>query len=237
MENKDRFKKKQNIDLSSLAGAKLPPHSIEAERAVLGAMLLDRNAISKVAPVLEVDSFYDERHKKIYASILNLFDKQVNVDTITLCQDLTSNAQLELIGGSFYIIELVNETPTAANVEYHARIVQEKFLKRNLIAAAGQILINSYDETVDALEEIDRAEAEIFQIAEKRIVKSYSTFYNLARETMDVIQKLHERDQPGLTGVPTGFNDLDNLLGGFQKSDFIIIAARPSMEKRLWLFQ
>lgn len=212
-------------------GNKIPPHSNEAEVAVLGAMMLDRSAIAKVIEQLDVESFYSEIHKKIFEVVIDMFEKAVSVDIITLGEELFKLGQLEFIGGAFYLAEINAKTPTAANVEYYARIIQEKYLKRLLIKASGNILTKAYDDTTDALEEIDNAEREIFEIAEKRFNRSYETLNKLAHDTLDIIAKLVETDSNDLTGVPSGFKELDKILSGFQKSDLIIVAARPSMGK------
>jgi replicative DNA helicase len=225
-------KRKTKIkNINEVLGSRVPPHSNEAEMSVIGAMLLDRTAISKVAGVLEAEAFYGEANRRVYETILTMYDNQISIDIVTLADELQKRNLLELIGGTYYLAEIMNQTPTAANIDTHARIVQERYLKRSLIHSAGEILENCYDETVDALEEIDRAEAEIFKIAEKRFVKSYYSINKLAHDTLDMIHKLAEREGSGLTGVATGYHELDKYLGGFQKSDLIIIAARPSMGK------
>lgn len=217
--------------LESLGG-KVPPHSLEAEIAVLGSMMLDRAAIPKVIEILQPDSFYRESHKLIYEAILGLFERNINPDYTTLPEELRRRGVLESIGGSFYISELTMSTPTAANVEHYARIVQERYLKRSLIQVAGLVMTRAYDETTDALEEVDYAESKVFEIAEQRLSKSFSTMKQLAHDTFQMITKMSEGGATsGITGIPSGFSKLDELLGGFQKSDFIIIAARPSMGK------
>ncbi len=221
----------QVLPIESAAG-KMPPHSNEAEMAVLGAMMLDRSAIAKVVEILEVDSFYRESHRKMYEVMLNMFERGISADYITLAEELRRRGLLEFIGGVYYLTEINNNTPTAANIEHHARIVQERFLKRSLINTASKIVQNCYDDTTDALEEIDRAEASIFEIAEKRLRRSYTGMNKLAKDAFNMIVKMTEQgDGDGLSGVPSGFARLDDMLGGFQKSDLIIIAARPSMGK------
>lgn len=211
-------------------GGKVPPHSIDAEKALLGALMLDQKAISKVVTIIEPDSFYDLKNKVIYETILNMFDKNTPVDIVTLSNELKLKDKLKDVGGTFYLTEINSDTPTAANVEYHARIVQEKFLKRSLIRTAGEIIQNAYDDTTDALEEIDNAEAAIFRIAEKRMSQGYEHVKKLAKEAYRVIERL--KTQSGqVTGVSSGFFELDKLLGGFQNSDLIIVAGRPSMGK------
>ncbi len=212
-------------------GSKIPPHSYEAETAVLGAMMLDRGAIARGIEILEPESFYNEAHKVIFETICRMFEKGVSIDIVTLSEELNKTDMLEFVGGAYHLAEINRLTPTAANIEHHARIVQEHYLKRMLINTAGRILSDSYDESTDALEEIDKAESMIFEIAEKRFNRSYNTLNKLAHETLDIISQLAERDSHELTGIPSGFKELDDLLSGFQRSDLVIVAARPSMGK------
>ncbi|MBK9248789.1 MAG: replicative DNA helicase [Ignavibacteria bacterium] len=213
-------------------GSKVPPHSTEAEMNVLGSMMIDRTAVSKATEILESDSFYHERNKKIYNAIMGLSERNVGVDILMLSEELICRGQLEEIGGTFYLVEINNTTPTAANIEHYARIVQERYLKRCLISTSGVILTRCYDDTTDALDEIDYAESKIFEIAEKRLRRSYVGMNELARETFAMITAMMEGgDNHGISGVPSGFVRLDEMLGGFQNSDLIILAARPSMGK------
>lgn len=226
--------KKKNGNTKPLSyealGNLVPPHNIEAEQAVLGAMMIDKAAIAKCIEIVEPDSFYAEAHKIIYQAILTMFEKVINVDLVTMSEELRKRNMLERIGGTYYLADIVSKSPTSANVENYARIVLEKYLKRLLINSSGAILSRCYDESTDALDEIDKAEALIFSIAEKRFSKTYQPLNKLAHATLDLIQKQSEGGK-GLTGVPSGFKELDNYLAGFQKSDLIIIAARPSMGK------
>ncbi len=227
--NADQSEREKTEYLS--IGNKVPPHSQGAETAVLGAMMLDKLAIVKVIEILDEDSFYNEKHRMIFKSMINMFEKGISVDIITLNENLTKSGLIGKVDGTYYLTEINAKTPSAANVEHHAFIVQEKYLKRRLISIAGLIMESSYDETSDALDQIDIAESLIFEIAEKRFRKSYSHIKNLAHETYDIIAKLADRGNSGLTGIASGIKKLDDLLGGFQNSDLIIIAGRPSMGK------
>jgi replicative DNA helicase len=212
-------------------GDKVPPHSAEAEMATLGAIMLDRIALSKVIEIVEPDCFYREAHRKIYEAMLFMSERSITIDLVSLSEELRRLGTLENIGGSFYLSEINRSTPTASNVEHYARIVQEHYLKRQLISASGRIMERAYDPATDALEEIDEAEKMIFDIAEKRLRKTYVGMDKLAKETFDLIASMASGTKDGLTGVPTGYMRLDEMLGGFRKSDLVIIAARPSMGK------
>jgi replicative DNA helicase len=214
-----------------LIGVRVPPHSEDAEIAVLGAMMLDKIAATKAIEILEPDSFYYDYHKEIFSTMVDMSEKGIPIDIVSISEELIKRKKLEFVKGTFYLTEINKRTPTAANVEFYARLVQEKFLKRQLIHTASKIVERSFDDSTDALKEIDEAEADIYKIAEKRFSSSFSRISELSHETMDIIQKLAERDKTGITGVPSGYTDLDKFTGGFQNSDLIIIAARPSMGK------
>jgi replicative DNA helicase len=212
---------------------RVPPHSHDAEMAVLGAMMLEKEAAGKAIQILSPDAFYRETHRLIYQAMLSLADRNQPIDIITLNDELRRMGKLQDVGGSHYLSELNMRTPTAANVEHHARLVFEKALKRRLISAAMEIMDNCYSDSVDAFEEVDRAEQRIFQIAESRSSRSYQSMKRLAIETVEMLETISSRfaDGGGLVGVPSGLVKLDGLTGGFQKSDLIILAARPSMGK------
>jgi replicative DNA helicase len=217
--------------ITTLIGNRIPPYSAESEMAVLGSMLLDNSAITKAAEWLTKESFYVERNKMIYETIMSMFEKGIQVDLLTLSEELKRQGRFDKVGGNEYLANLIASVPTAENVEYYCRIVQEKFFKRELLFTSGKILLDCFDESVDALEEIDLAERMIFQVAEKRFVRSFVPINKLLHESIDIISQFVESAKKGITGVPTGFIELDRYLGGFQKSDLIIIAARPSVGK------
>jgi len=212
-------------------GNKVPPHSIDAEQAVLGAMMTDNSIIPRSIELLHVDNFYTEKHKHLFSAIVNLFSRGIEVDLITLSNELSKIGKLENVDGTFYLSELMSNFPTSVNFENHVKIILEKHIKRSLILAAGKMLANGYDDSKDALEEIDNAQQDIFQIAEKRFSSSFKEIKRLAHDTMEIIQELKATKNPGITGVPSGFRELDDRTGGFQNSDLIIIAGRPSMGK------
>ncbi len=207
------------------------PQALEVERAVLGAMLIDNMAINRVVEVLgDETAFYHTPHRKIYAAIQKLSERGDPVDQVTLTEELVRRGQLDDVGGAVLIAELASEMATAANAEYHAQIVLEKAQRRRLIAAATQTLTESYEETEDVRELIDRAEQRVFQIAEGELGKGVMSLASAIEEAYVAIERAHE--QPGaLTGVTTGYTDLDEITAGLQSSDMIILASRPSMGK------
>lgn len=207
------------------------PQALEVERAVLGAMLIDNMSINRVVEVLgDETTFYHTPHRKVYAAIQKLSERGEPVDQVTLTEELVRRGQLDDVGGAILIAELASEMATAANAEYHAQIVLEKAQRRRLIAAATQTLTESYEETEDVRELIDRAEQRVFQIAEGELGKGVMPLSSAIEEAYVAIERAHE--QPGaLTGVTTGYTDLDEITAGLQSSDMIILASRPSMGK------
>lgn len=222
---------KKEASISPIVGNRIPPNSNEAEIAVLGAMMLNKQAISKAVELLGSDSFYSQKHKLIFDSIIELSEKNETVDIVTLSEALKKSGNLDLVGGSAYLAQINREVATAANVEQYALIVLEKQLRRDLIQSSGEVINNAYDDSKDILTEIDRAESAIFRIAEKRMTKNYQGMKELTKETYRQIDQMRVRSESGLTGIPSGLIDLDKYLGGLQKSELIIIAARPSMGK------
>ena len=198
--------------------------------AVLGSMLLEKEAISKVLEILDADVFYKPAHQKIFQAIVGLFEKNDAADSLTVVEELRRRGHLDEVGGPVYIADLTMRVTSAANVEYHAKIVLEKALLRNLIAASSEITRTAFNETEDALDLLDRAENEIFKISEKRMKRSYVNMKDALFRTMEKLEAIHGKHS-GVTGVPSGFSMLDNLTGGFQGSDLIIVAGRPSMGK------
>ena len=209
---------------------RVPPQAVEIEMAVLGAMLLEKEAISKALEILDESVFYKPSHQMIFKAMVSLFEKNEAVDSITLVEELRRRAQLDEIGGHVYISELTMRVTSAANVEYHAKIVLEKALLRNLISASTEMTSRAFNETEDALDLLDDAEQKIFQISEKRMKKSFMSMRDAVFNTMEMLESIHGKHS-GVTGVPSGFSQLDNLTGGFQPSDLVIVAGRPSMGK------
>jgi replicative DNA helicase len=197
----------------------------------LGALFLGKSAISKAIEILKEEAFYSEVNKTIYKTILSLYDRNKTVDILTLIEELKAQGKLETQVDTNYLVELSTITPSIANIENHSLIVFEKYLRRRVIETTGLVIDSAFDETKDIVTEIDVAEAEMFKIAEMRFIKSYSNLKTKLVETYHLIETLRNRDKDTLAGVPSGIIELDKLTGGFQNSDLIIVAARPSMGK------
>ncbi|MBS4022058.1 MAG: replicative DNA helicase [Dethiobacter sp.] len=209
---------------------RIPPQNLEAEQSVLGSMLIDKDGIIAAAEHLRPTDFYRDGHQKIYQSMMALTDKGEPVDLVTLVEDLRSRGSLEAIGGLAYLTTLANLVPTAANVSHYARIVREKAVLRSLINASARIAAKAFSPTDNVDEVIDEAEQIIFEVANRTNQQGFSNIKDVLKGTFERIDKLWN-NKGGVTGVPTGFPDFDNITSGFQNSDLIIIAARPSMGK------
>jgi replicative DNA helicase len=209
---------------------RIPPQSLIAEQSVLGSMLLDKNAVVKALEILSPDSFYRDAHRYIYDAILQLFDRGEPVDSVTVAELLRKENKLDAVGGSVYITDLINSVPTSANVEHYAKIVEEKATLRRLIDAGTKIVQDAFDEPESVDQIMDNAEKNIFNIALKRIKEGFYRIDSVLKKVLDRIDRLYEKHET-LTGIPSGYPDLDNLTAGFQNADLIIIAARPSVGK------
>ena len=209
---------------------RLPPQAVEAEAAVLGAMLLEQDAISIVIEILDDTAFYREANRKIYNAIIALFDRNEPTDLITLSEELDKRQELASVGGSFYLAGLVDSVSTAANVEYHAQIVHEKSQGRKLINVATQIASRAYESTENTTDLLDEAEQMVFALSQRDARRGFTQLNPILHDTFENIEKLHEQDS-SVTGVPTGFTRLDEMTAGFQRGDLVIIAARPAMGK------
>jgi len=209
---------------------KIPPQNLEAEMAVLGSMLIDENAICYVLDVLDKDCFYKDSHKKIFEVILNLYNNHKAVDIITVSDELKRLNLLEEIGGISALTEMVNSVPTSANVSHYAQIVKEKSILRQLINSATQIVSLCYEPEGNVDEILDKSEMLIFEISQNKKEDSAVSLKEIVKESIETIDKLYQK-KSSVTGIPTGFIDLDRRTAGFQPSDFIVIAGRPSMGK------
>ena len=212
---------------------KLPPQNIEAEQMVLGAILIENDSINKVIETLSPDDFYKDTHRRIFKFMLDMFETGDAIDLVTLSDALRGKTGLEAVGGASYLATLVSLVPTAANIKYHARIVREKAVLRKLIHSATDIITQSYEDSrtvVNIDELLDRAEKSIFEIAQGKIKDSFVSMKNIVGHSFAIVERLYEKKEM-VTGLATGFLDLDERTSGFQQSDLIIIAGRPSMGK------
>ncbi len=213
-----------------VASDRVPPQANDAEVAVLGAMMLDVEAIGAGAELLSPESFYRESHRKMFRAIMDLFSKSEAVDLVTLTEELKRKKQLDDVGGAAYLSTILGSVATAANVRYHAKIVLEKAVLRRLISVATEVVQEAYDAGGDAAEILDRAENMIFDIAQSRVRRDFMPMREILKHSFEVIQELYDKKEH-VTGIGSGFDDLDKLTSGFQRSDLVIIAGRPSMGK------
>ncbi len=218
------------MQATDLSLHKLPPQHIEAEQCVLGAILLENEALLKALEILRPQNFYRDSHRKIFEAILVLFERSEPIDLLTLSEVLRKRNHLEEIGGSTYLATLMEAVPTAANVRHHARLVRERAVLRSLINAATEIIAESYEHTEDVEELLDRAERLIFEISEQRVNAAFANLKDLLKESIRYTEQLYERHEL-ITGLPTGYHDFDQLTAGLQPSDLIIVAGRPGMGK------
>ena len=209
---------------------RVPPHDLEAEQSVLGAILQDPAALAKVLELIDPPDFYRENHGQIYQAALNLFSTGEPIDNITLAAELERTGVLERVGGRAQLVMLQESVPTAANVDYYARIVKEKSYKRRLIHAGADIAALGYDPTIEADEAVNKAQQSVFAVAQDRVKTEFQRLYDLLRPAMDRINAQMESGK-GVIGVPSGFYDLDRMTSGFKPADLVIIAGRPSMGK------
>lgn len=208
----------------------VPPQNTDAEASLLGAILIDTDALVKIADKIDSYDFYDERHRYIYEAITLLYDRHSPIDVLTLSDQMKANGTLEAIGGSSYLAELTNFVPTAAHVEQYAEIVAQKALRRRLIKAAQDITTMGFNETNQLQELIEGAETRLFEVSQKHVKQDVTSLETILGESFERLDELH-KDKGKIRGVPTGFKDMDNLLAGLQASDLIVLAARPSMGK------
>ncbi|MFZ3032183.1 MAG: replicative DNA helicase [Candidatus Moraniibacteriota bacterium] len=209
---------------------RVPPHNLEAEASVLGSLMLDKDAVIKIADLLKVGDFYKDDHNLIFETMLALYEEREPIDVLSLSNRLEEKGKLEKVGGSSYLASLVNTVPSATNVVHYAKVVQKKVLLRRLIAAASDIVEMGYDESEDVQKLLDEAEQKVFAVSQKYIKQDFIPIKSILELAFNRIDELHKSDH-AFRGVQTHFPDLDNLLAGLQKSDLLILAARPSIGK------
>jgi replicative DNA helicase len=221
---------KSENDINNLSYGRLQPQAIPMEEAILGAIMLDKDGISSVIEILRKESFYLPAHQEIYGTMLDLFSSSRAIDLLTVHESLKKQLKLDEIGGVAYLMQLTNKVASAANIEFHARIVAEKYIQRELIRVSAGIIQESYDDTKDILELLDEAERSLFDITDQNMNTGYKALSSLAAEAKKEIESISQKES-GITGVTTGFDELDKITNGWQSSDLIIIAARPGMGK------
>lgn len=217
----------------SISDGKMPPNALDFEKIVIGTFLIDRKGLDHSIDLLTPDVFYDPRHQTIFSAILKLYESNSPIDLMTVIQDLKKNEKLNLAGGDHYIIDLTMGVSSSAHIEYHVRVILEKFILRSLINVSANVIDSSYKETTDVFELLDKAEQSFFEITNGTIKKGFDTANSLVKEAIDKIKSL--KDKEGLSGIPSGFSALDKETGGWQNSDLIIIAARPAMGKTAFI--
>ena len=222
-------KKVDKAKIISLEKGKIPPQALDLEIAVLGAMMIDKKGIDDVIDILHPDAFYDKKHQEIYAAIYTLFQNSEPTDLLTVSQQLRKDGKLELVGGDFYLINLTQKVASSAHIEYHARIILQKYIQRKLISISSDIIETAYDETVDVFDLLDLAEGKLFEVTQGNLKKGSEDAGDLVKQALKKIQDIS--NQEGMSGLETGFSKLDALTSGWQPSDLIIIAARPGMGK------
>ncbi len=217
----------------SISDGKMPPNAVDFERLVIGTFLIDKKGLDYSIDLLTADVFYDPRHQEIFRAITRLFEANHPVDLMTVIQELKKSEKLAFAGGDHYIIDLTMGISSSAHIEYHVRVILEKFILRSLINVSANVIDSSYKETTDVFELLDKAEQAFFDITNGTIKKGFDTANNLVKEAIETIKSL--KDKEGLSGIPSGFRDIDKETGGWQNSDLIIIAARPAMGKTAFL--
>jgi replicative DNA helicase len=220
---------KEKGSIVSLERGKIQPQALDLEEAVLGAMMIDKKGVDEVIDILSPEAFYKEAHQYIFESIVQLFSETQPIDLLTVSAQLKKNAKLELVGGDIYLIQLTQKITSSAHIEFHARIILQKFIQRSLIKISTEIIEDSYDETTDVFDLLDKAESKLYEVTQGNIKRSSETAQSLVIQAKKRIEEIAGKE--GLSGVATGFHDLDKVTSGWQPSDLIIIAARPGMGK------
>lgn len=212
-----------------LEKGKIPPQAIDLEEVVLGAMMIDKKGVNEVIDILHPDVFYKEAHKFVYEAILALFNNSSPIDLLTVSEQLKKMGKLEAVGGDFYLIQLTKRVASSAHIEYHARIIQQKYIQRSLIRISSETIEEAYDDTTDVFDLLDSAESKLYEVTQGNLKRSTETAQSLVLQAKKKIEEIAAKE--GLSGIPSGFDKLDKLTSGWQPSDLIIVAARPGMGK------
>ncbi|MDD4087700.1 MAG: replicative DNA helicase, partial [Bacteroidales bacterium] len=213
-----------------LQHGRVPPQAVDLEEVVLGAMMLEKDAVNAIIDILNPEVFYKDAHQKIFKAIHQLFSKSEAIDILTVTNELKSMGELEIVGGPYYISQLTNRVVSAANIEFHARILIQKYIQRELIMISSDIIKDAYEDTTDVFDLLDKAESGLFAVSESNLRRSFEAMPELVKRAIEDIENARNSDA-NLRGVPSGYTDLDRITQGWQKSDLIILAARPSMGK------
>ncbi|WP_299101202.1 replicative DNA helicase [uncultured Winogradskyella sp.] len=213
----------------NLEKGKIPPQATDLEEVVLGAMMIDKKGVDEVIDILSPDAFYKEAHKHIFDSIFKLFENSEPVDLLTVSSQLKKEQKLDLIGGDFYLISLTQRVSSSAHIEFHARIILQKYIQRSLIKISNEIIEEAYDETRDVFDLLDTAEAKLYEVTQGNVKKSTESAQSLVIQAKKKIEEISNKE--GMSGIPSGFDKLDKLTSGWQPSDLVIVAARPGMGK------
>ncbi|MXN89676.1 replicative DNA helicase [Flavobacterium sp. Sd200] len=221
--------KKDKSKVIALEQGKIQPQALDLEEAVLGAMMIDKRGVDEVIDILQADAFYKDAHKHIFEAIVQLFNDTQPIDLLTVSAQLRKNGKLELAGGDFYLIQLTQKISSSAHIEFHSRIILQKYIQRSLIRISAEITEEAYDETTDVFDLLDQAESKLYEVTQGNIKRSSETAQSLVIQAKKRIEEIAGKE--GMSGIATGFHELDKLTSGWQPSDLIIIAARPGMGK------
>ncbi|MPM26787.1 Replicative DNA helicase [bioreactor metagenome] len=228
--NTKRSVKPVSMKASAFDHGRVPPQAVELEEVILGALMLEQNALNTVIDIIQPDSFYKEAHRYIFEAIQKLFARSSPIDMLTVIEELKKEGKLELVGGAYYITYLTNRVVSSANIEYHARIVAQKYIQRRLIEISTEIINDSFEESTDVFDLLDSAEDKLFKINEENLRRKTNGMAQLLRSARDMVETA-SKNENSLSGVPSGFKSLDGVTAGWQRSDLIILAARPGMGK------
>jgi replicative DNA helicase len=227
---KDRNVRKKSVDISTMFFGKIPPQAKDLEEAVLGAIMLEKGAFDTVVEILRPECFYVDGHQKIFHSMKSLSDKSMPIDLLTVVEELKVHGDLEVVGGPYYITKLTNLVASTANLEAHARIVLQKFIQREMIRISGEIIGEAYEDSTDVFDLMDQAERRLYEITDTHLRKNYSSITDVLKQTLERIEELRKNEED-INGVPSGYRKLDSITHGWQPTDLVIIAARPSVGK------
>ncbi|MDP4261187.1 MAG: replicative DNA helicase [Bacteroidota bacterium] len=229
--NKDRKQKRRSsLDLGTMVYGKVPPQAKDLEEAVLGAIMLEKNAFDTVIEILKPECFYVEAHQRIFMSMQSLANKSQPIDILTVAEELRTKEELEMVGGPYYVTKLTNAVVSSAHIEAHARIILQKFIQRELIRISGEIIGDAYEDSTDVFDLLDDAESKLFEITNNHLRKNFDTIDSVLVKTIQRIEDLRHKNED-VTGVPSGYSSLDRITYGWQNTDLIILAARPAVGK------